>query len=469
MSPAQRKGSGRSTPRKAPASKAPAPPRFSTAHRVALIVLALAVVLTTAGFAIFRGLGNPSIPSDAIAVVDDAPNGTVTKAEYGRALFQAVPRIGLSKLPPRSSPQFTTVKQSAISDLLLQRWIEGEAQERGIDVSGSVVQDKLKSIISSQFSNSQKQFDAFLVRAHFTPADALERVRLQLLSTHVQNEVLPKNPPKVSDDAITNYYNANITQFQQPATRDVRLVLNKSKAQVEKAKAALDADDSTANWKKVAQQYSTDPTTKSVGGLRAAVAQGQSEPALDKALFAAPAHQIIGPIKGQAGYYVIEVEAINPAATTPLAKVRTTIQQQLATSLQGAIATQSQTNFTNKWTSRTFCAPGYLMFRCSNYEPPPTCTEAAAAKTGCPAFVDSIKPVEPGHAAVFFTIPQQLPQGPIQPPSKGGAALPGGTPIPLGPGGAPAAPGSTAPVTPGGWTREREARSGSSRSGRARP
>ena len=450
MSPAQRRGSGRSTRRKAQPSKAPAQPRFGTAHRVALIVLALAVVLTTAGFAIFRGLGDPSIPSDAIAVVQDSPNGTVTKAEYARALFQAVPRIGLSKLPPRSSPQFTTVKQSAISDLLLQRWIEGEASERGIDVSGSVVQDKLKSIISSQFNNSQKQFDAFLKQSHFTPADALERVRLQVLSTRVQNEVLPKKTPTVSDDAISNYYSANITQFQQPATRDVRLVLNKSKAQVEKAKAALDADDSATNWKKVAKQYSTDPTTKSVGGLRAAVAKGQSEPALDKALFAAPAHQIIGPIKGQAGYYVIEVEAIHPAATTPLAKVRPQIQQQLATALQGQIATDFQTKFSDKWTSRTFCAPGYVMFRCSNYEPPPTCTAAAAAKTGCPAFVDSVKPVEPGHAAVFFTIPQQLPQGPIQPPSKGGAALPGGTPVPLGPGGAPAAPPpGTAPVPSG--------------------
>ncbi len=408
-------------------------------------MLALAVVLTTAGYAAFRGLGEPSIPSDAIAVVQDAPNGTVTKAEYGRALFQAVPRIGLSKLPPRSSTQFTTVKESAISDLLLQRWIEGEAAERGIDVSGSVVQDKLKTIISSQFSNSQQQFEAFLKQSHFTQEDALERVRLQILSTRVQNAVIPRKPPKIPDEEITNFYNANRAQFAQPATRDVRIVLNKSKAEVDKAKAALDADDSAASWKKVAKQYSTDPTTKSAGGLRAQVAKGQSEPALDSALFAAEPHQVIGPIKGQSGYYVIEVEAIHPAATTPLEKVRPQIQQQLATALQGQIATNFQTKFSDKWTSRTFCSPDHVMFRCSNYVARPSCTEAAAAKTGCPAVVPSIKPVEPGHAAVFFTIPAQLPQGPIEPPAKGGATLPGGTPIPLGPGGAPSAPPGAAP------------------------
>ena len=82
MSPAQRKGTGRSTPRKGarptPRKTGPkAPPQrsYRGAHKVALIVLAAAVVLTTAGYAAFRGLGNPSIPSDSIAVVDDVPDG----------------------------------------------------------------------------------------------------------------------------------------------------------------------------------------------------------------------------------------------------------------------------------------------------------------------------------------------------------------------------------------------------------
>jgi hypothetical protein len=457
VSPAQRRGKGRSTPRKAQPSKAPAPqPRFGTAHRVALIVLALAVVLTTAGYAVFRGLGNPSIPSNAVAVVQDAPNGTVTKAEFTAALPRELVNLQLPKLPKPGTPQYTTLQQSAMSDLLLERWIEGEAQERGIEVSPTLVQDKLASIIKSQFSNNVQQFNSFLVQSHFTNqqncfqsatqspppacgAEALKRVQLQLLSTRLQNEVLPTTTPNVSDAAITNYYDSNLSQFNVPATRDVRLVLNKDKAQVEKAKAALDSDDSATNWKKVAKQFSTDPTTKANGGLRQAVAKGQSEPALDKALFAAAPHQIIGPIKGSQGYYVIEVEAIHPATTTPLAKVRPQIQQQLSAQLQSAITNNFQTDFTDKWTSRTFCASAQVMSRCSNYVPPSTCPQATAEKTGCGAPVPAIKPVPPGHATVFFTIPAEPPQGPIEPAPKGGTGIPGGTPIPLGPGGAPPA------------------------------
>ena len=266
-----------------------------------------------------------------------------------------------------------------------------------------------------------------------------------MLSTKVQAQVLPKKPPTISQDAINNFYNENVAQFQQPETRDFRLVLNQSKAQIEKAKTALDSDSSTANWQKIAKQYSTDPTTKSTGGLRQSVAQGQSEPALDTAIFAAPLHQVIGPIKGQSGYYVIEVEASNPATTTPLSKVQAQISQQLQATLQQQVATNFQTEFVNKWTSRTFCASGFIISRCSNYVPPPTCTTVTAAKTGCPAVVPAIKPVEPGHAAVFFTIPPQLPQGPLEPTPPGTPTLPGGSPIPLGPGGAPTAPPGTVP------------------------
>jgi foldase protein PrsA len=455
VSPAQRKGRGRPTPRKRPPGTAGKRAeqarlrRHPGIRKVAVIVLGAAVVLTLAGFAIFRGLGEPSVSSGSIAVVQDAPNGTVTKAQYNAALFQAVPRLGLPKLPPQSSPQFAQVKDAAISDLLLGRWIEGEAAERGITASTSQVQDQLAQIVKTQFGNSQKKFQAFLKQSHFTQADALERVRLQVLSTAIQSAVLPSGQtPQVSADQVKNFYDANIAQFQQPETRDVRLVLNKSQAQVLKAKAALESNDSSANWQKVASKYSTDPTTKTTGGLRSGVAKGQSEPALDTAIFASPTGQVEGPIKGQAGYYVIEVEAVHPAATQPLAKVQAQIKQQLAASLQQQIATNFQTDFVDKWTSRTFCAAGYVISRCENYVPPSTTSTGGAA-------VPAIKPVPPGHASVFFTIPPQLPQGPIQPPPVGGApgALPGGTPIPLGPGGAPSAapPGSVPPssVPPG--------------------
>jgi hypothetical protein len=450
VSPQQRRrGSGKS-PRQQRAEAQARAQRLARARAArrtaAAVVLGAAVVLTTAGFAIFRGLGNPSVASGEVAVVDGAPDGHISQAEFQATVPQEVPRLGLRKLPKAGSPQYTQVKNAALSDLILQRWIEGEAADRGIELSQSEVLDNLAQIVKQQYGNSYQRLDKQLVQLHLTDQPncirnatsppppcantALERVRLNLLSQRVQAQVLPSGqPPVVSDDTVRNYYDTNIAQFKQPETRDLRLILNKSKAKVAQAKSALGANPSPGTWKKVAKQYSTDPTTKTTGGLRSGVAKGQSEPALDSQVFSAPQGQLVGPFKGRTGWYLVEVEAVHPAQTEPFTKVESQIRQQLQSASQQQVVQSFQTAFVNKWTSRTFCASSYVIDRCENFSQP-----SSSAAGG--AVVQSTKPVTPGQATVFFTQPQGLPQGPVGPGGRGGAA-PGGTPIPLGPAGAP--------------------------------
>ncbi len=405
-------------------------------------------MLTTAGFAIFRGLGNPSVPAGDIAVVDGAPDGHISQAELRATLVQEVPRLGLRSLPKPGSPQYSQVRDAAISDLLLQRWIEGEASDRGIVLSQSQVQDRLALIVKQQYGNSYRQLDQQLLQLHLTnqpnciksatappppcARTAIERVRLDLLSRQIQAQVTGSGqPPTISSDVAHNYYQTNIAQFQQPETRDVRLILNKSQAKVTQAKNVLGSNPSPATWKKAAKQFSTDPTTKANGGLRQGVAKGQSEPTLDKQVFSAPQGQLVGPFKGQSGWYLIEVEAVHPASTEPFSRVQTQIQQQLQSAAQQQQLQSFQTDLVEKWTSRTFCASGYIIDRCDNFTQPATTTPGGAV-------VPATKPVAPGQATVFFTQPQGLPQGPIPPGGGAGAsAVPGATPIPLGPGAAP--------------------------------
>ena len=420
------------------------------------VVLAAALAITFAGYAIGRGLGAPDIPSDAVAVVDDAPNGTITKADFDAALKQAAARQGVKQVPKPSDPQYASLRDAAMSDLLLTRWVQGEAADRGITVSDTEVRSRLQQIKKQQFKSKQ-QYQQFLKQSGFTPQDALYRTELQLLSGRIQAEVLPQNP-SVSESEVTNYYNANIAQFKQPETRDVRQIFNKDKAKVEQAKALLSKDDSAQSWKKVAARFSADPATKDNGGLRQGVTPGQSETIVDQAIFSAPQQQLVGPIKGQDAYYLIEVEKITPATTTPLSDVTSQIKQQLSQGEQQDIGTRFQTAFTGKWTSRSYCAPGYVMDRCANFTPSDACVGddpgEQGGNAGCAAFVTSTVPVEPGKAAVFpGQTAQNLPQGPIKPRSNQavfpqapggappGAAPPGGAP----PGGATQPPSGTPP------------------------
>jgi parvulin-like peptidyl-prolyl isomerase len=333
-----------------------------------------------------------------------------------------------------------------MSDLLLGRWVEGEAQDRGITVSNTEVASQLTQIKKQQFGNSNAKFQRFLNQAGYTAAQARERVRLQLLSAQIQKQVLPA-APTVSSSEVKNFYLANQSQYQQPETRDVRQILNKDQSKVQQAKALLSKDDSAANWKKVAAKYSTDKATKDNGGLRQGVAKGQSEPALEQQIFAAPQGQLVGPFKGQAGYYLIEVQSVTPAQTTPLAGVSSQIQQQLSQGKQQDIAQSFQQDFVDKWTPRSFCASGYVMDRCANFTSQDACNGDDSGetgnldKTGCPAFVPSTLPVAAGQATVF---PGQTAQGLAQGPH--GTTPPASSqPGVIGPGGAPQLPPGTAP------------------------
>ena len=84
--------------------------------------------------------------------------------------------------------------------------------------------------------------------------------------------VVDGRPASASE--IEAYYEAEkATQFTTPASRDVRVIVNKDKAKVEAAKKALEGDQSVANWKKVAPKYSSDPTTKTNGGLQKGITE----------------------------------------------------------------------------------------------------------------------------------------------------------------------------------------------------
>jgi parvulin-like peptidyl-prolyl isomerase len=405
---------------------------------VAAVVLAALLVVLLVVVAIAQGIGNPSVPSDDVAVVEDAPDGHITTAEFQASLEQAAALQGAKKVPPPSDPQYSALRDSAMADVLLGRWVRGEASERGVTLSDSEISNRLDQIIKQDFGG-QKQFEQYLKQAHFTAEQARQRVELQLLSNEIQKQVLPQNPG-VSDSEIEDFYKANLAQFEQPETRDVRQIVNRDQAKVERAKSLLEQDDSPASWKKVAARFSTDKATKDSGGLRAGVSQGQSEPALEDQIFSAEQGQLVGPFKGQSGYYLIEVEKITPAATTPLSDVSKQIEQQLAQGKQQQISQDFQQDFLEKWTSRTFCADDYLIDRCENFTPPLQRIPGAPPVISRPA-------VPPGRTTVFAgqSIPA-LPQGPIQPAAAaqpGVIGAPGGA-VPQG--GAPA----PAPTPPGG-------------------
>lgn len=394
-------------------------------QRFGLVVFGVLFVALFAGFAIAQGLGDPSIPSGDIALVEEVPDdiGTISQEEFDRAMLQAAVQSGLKKAPEPADKKYEEVKTAALGELLDAIWIQGQGEEMGIEVTPKQIATELEQIKQQNF-NDDAAFEKFLKESRFTPEDVDKRVRLQILSTQIQQKLTTGAAP-ASESEVEDYYDAaKSTQFTQPASRDIRAIVNKDEKKVEEAKAALEKDDSAKNWKVVAKKYSEDPFTKTTGGLQAGVTEesGRFPKEVEEAMFDAALVTIEGPVKGTTGSYVFEVEKTTPEKVQELKEVKSQISTQLTQQAQQTSFSEFVSAYQNKWTSRTFCAEGFVIERCANYvspghpsTAPPACYEAdpkGGRPADCPAPVLSVAPALPGSTTILTPQGERLPQRP---------------------------------------------------------
>jgi len=399
---------------------------MSGARKFGLIVFGAILVVLFAGIAIAQGLGNPNVPSGDIAYVEDVPDGlgNITKERYDRAFEQTWKRGGLQSAPKEGDAQYDQVKEAAINDLLDQAWLTGEAAELGVKATDREIQSELATIKKDQFP-SPKAFKDFLKESGFTMEEVRDRVRLQVLSRKIQDQIT-NSIKEVPDEDIENFYESSKESFTTPETRDIRLIVTDKKADAEKALKALGDDPTDEEFAKVAKKFSVH-ASKTEGGESVATEGAFPDPA-GAAIMSGATGTLEGPIEAGEQFYIFKINKINPKETKSLDEVRGQITQQLLPSLQQAAMTRFVSNYNAKWTSRTFCDEDYLVERCDNYEgdgrlesADPKCYEAGAGKDpklSCPAPIALPKPMAPGgnaSASAVLGQNQNLPQRPILP------------------------------------------------------
>ena len=408
--------------------------------RLALLGFAVLLVLLFVSFAVAQGIGHPSVSSGDVAVIEDAPQGlgTVTEAQLAHSVDIAAAAGQVKPVPKPGEEKYEELQETALGELLETIWIQGQAEEMGYSATPEEVQKELKKLKSQAFK-TEKQYNEFLKESHYTQEDVNQRVKVQILSAEIQ-EQLKEEAPAPSSGEIEEYYEAaKSSQYTTPQSRDIRIVVNKDKAKVEEARARLEKDDSVKSWEKVAKELSTDPATKGKGGLQSGVAEGQIAEPLNKAVFAAGQGELGGPLKESRGYVVFEVMTITPEKVSSLEEVKSQISTQLTEQASQQDFGRFLRNFHSAWISRTFCAGDFLIERCANFEgdghpseADPACYEASPEKPAeaCPAPVTSVKPAQPGSASVLSPEGQKLAQRPR--PAGEEPALPEGAELPPG-------------------------------------
>lgn len=377
------------------------------ARRLGLLVFGAAFVALFVVVAIAEGVGSPSVPSGDVALVESVPSevGEVSQARFDHALELAAKQSGEKKTPKPGSAKYEELKETALNAIFEAIWLQGQAEEWGVSVTEKEVVKEREKLKKESFK-SKKEFKEFLKESGYTQEDVNERVKLQILSSQLQ-EQLKEQAPQPSKNQVEAYYEAaKAAQFTQKPTRTVRVVVNKKKPKADEALKALEKDDSAKSWKKVAKKYSEDPASKENGGLKEGVQEGIEEEPLNADIFGASEGQVIGPVKTKAGYTVFEVENSSPEKTQGLEEVESQIQATLAQREEQEYFAAFVEDFSAKWTQRTHCASGYVTERCANYRgnghaktAPEACYEAhpkGGLPEACPAPVNQLVPAMPG-------------------------------------------------------------------------
>jgi len=313
------------------------------------------------------------------AAVPDPPNYTKCVAAKRKAQpkpTKGQPKVTDAQLKTQCKTEYEQQRSQVMQLLVSFKWIQGEADAQGIKVTDAEVKKSFEEQKKQSFPKDA-DYKKFLKESGQSQEDIMQRVKLDLLSNKIRDKVV-KGKDKVSDKAISDFYNKNKERFAQPEKRDLRVILTKNEAEAKKAKAALEGGES---WKKVAKKYSIDDTTKSDGGKLAAQAKGTLDKELDEAVFSAKKGKLTGPIKTQYGYYVFTVTGVTAASQQTLAEAKETIKQTLASQAQQKALDAFVKDFTKRWREKTECSEGYKTTDCKN-GPKPTPTPSVVDPTG---------------------------------------------------------------------------------------
>jgi len=206
-----------------------------------------------------------------------------------------------------------TLQQMVDQALVLQY-----ANQNHIVVSDKEIQDQLNQLMA-RFPPGQ--FDTILKNQGLTMDDAKTIVKVQ----QIIKKAVDKNI-NVTDAQVADFYNRNKTLFSTPPQVRARHILVKTKAEADSIEAKL---HSGGNFAALAQQYSTDPSSKAKGGDLGFFSQTQMVVPFANVAFSLAPGQISQPVQTQFGWHIIQVEEKRPAHNDSLAEAAPKVRQNL--------------------------------------------------------------------------------------------------------------------------------------------
>ena len=366
-------------------------------------------------------------PGAGEATAPDPPNFTkCVQSKQAQPPTPGAPRPSPEDLKEQCKQEYDALKTQVMQFLVQGEWIIQQAEELDIDVTEAEVRQAFTEQKEQSFEK-EEDYQEFLRTSGQTEADLRFRVRLDLLSQQIRDEII-KDAGDVSQGDIEGEFNENRENYGQPELRDVRVIKTDNREDADKAMQEIEDGE---KFGKVAREYSTDETSKQQGGELADLQQGSGlvPQQAEDAIFSAEKGKLTGPVQTDQGFYVFEVTATTPGKQPVLdEQTKEQIRNQLTSENQQETLDEFVEDFRREFSEKTICAPDYTFSECDNFKTP---ADTGPAYGGEPRGAPPIGPPEEDQPAAPAS-PFGFPSGPAGAPPGGGAPPPQGAP-PTGP------------------------------------
>ena len=165
--------------------------------------------------------------------------------------------------PAAGTAAFRTAKNKLLDQLVQESEVEQHARSQfGIVIDDAQVERQLDQLRARTSGGSDDRFREALAQQGLTESQVRARIRQQLLG-----EVLFARlsaDASVSDDEVERYYRNHLKGYERPATRRVRHILVRTRAEADELERKLRTG---ADFAALARRYSTDAATASSGGV----------------------------------------------------------------------------------------------------------------------------------------------------------------------------------------------------------
>ncbi len=246
----------------------------------------------------------------------------------------------LSLVNPQANTSTNTVKTQVLQQYIaIDRILAKKAAQAGFKSSSTTVQNETSQfktqVVQQAYNNSTQSFNQKMQSLNLTDAYVTQTISSELAVEDYVASLIPTS-------AVSTYYNQHLTSF---TTTTQRGILVKTKTQAESIYKMLQADHSTANWDKLAKQYSQDPGSKDNGGLYSNQPASNWVPQYAQAVTTQPIGKVGLPFNTTYGWFVVEVL---DRKVQPLSSVASQVKNQMLSDPTSKYAFSNLVNQTEK-------------------------------------------------------------------------------------------------------------------------